>query len=712
MARPRANEVAGHERARLGVPIARAPQRYVDQSSTASKAEPTGGAAGAAAPAPAWRARGKSPMVSNESDQPNDRPGAAAATWRVLIGRPLRSGEASKERITPVEGLSALSLDALTSVAYGPEAIIVVLAVAGSGGLHDILPITIVIVLLLAVLVFSYRQVIDAYPGGGGAYAVSRANLGTRASLVAGASLIVDYTLTVAVSIAAGVGALTSAFPSLTSATVPICLGILAVITLLNLRGLGETARAFLLPTMVFIVGLLAIIVVGLIHPLALHDPQPGRSLLATHSLETVSVLLILKAFSAGCSALTGVEAIANGVPLFKEPRVVRAKRTELMLGVILGAMLLGLAVLASHWHIGPRSGQTVLSQIMADAVGRHWAYYVVSLTITLVLSLAANTSFGGLPVLASLLSRDDFLPHLFAQRGDRQVFANGIWALSILSAGLLIAVGGNTNSLIPLYAIGVFTGFTLAQTGLVVHWWRERPDKWRHRAAVNGLGATMTAIATVVFLFSKFLEGAWVVVVAVPTFVFLFARIHAYYVRAGHELGFGEFVVKPQAKHSLVIVPVTAVSRLTEHAISEALSLGEEVVAVTVVLDGGSEGDAHAESLQHEWGQWDPGVALTVLHTDYASVVDPLCAFIDERRAEDDRQIVVLIPVVIPDRIRYRILHNQIDLVLSAALRSRPDVVVARVQLPLGILAQEGESAEQAAAESTTAGDRGSHKS
>ena len=376
----------------------------------------------------------------------------------------MRSSEASKEQITPVEGLSALSLDALTSVAYGPEAIIVVLAVAGSGSLHLVLPITLAIVALLAILVFSYRQVIDAYPGGGGAYAVSRANLGAGTSLVAGAALIVDYTLTVAVSIAAGVGALTSAFPSLTSATVPICLGILALITLLNLRGLGETARAFLLPTMLFILGLLTVIAIGLVHPLGLEEPQPGQSLVPTHGLQVVGFLLILKAFSAGCSALTGVEAIANGVPLFKTPRVTRAKRTEMLLGVILGTMLLGLAVLARRWHIGPRSNQTVLSQIMGMAVGRHWAYYGLSLTITVVLALAANTSFGGLPILASLLARDDYLPHLFSLRGDRQVFGNGIWVLSGLSAALLIAVGGNTNAMIPLFAIGVFTGFTLSQ--------------------------------------------------------------------------------------------------------------------------------------------------------------------------------------------------------------------------------------------------------
>jgi amino acid transporter len=602
----------------------------------------------------------------------------------------LRSSQAAKEQITPVEGLSALSLDALTSVAYGPEAIIVVLAVAGAGALHVVLPITLAIVVLLAVLIISYRQVIDAYPGGGGAYAVSRANLGVSPSLVAGASLIVDYTLTVAVSIAAGVGSLTSAFPSLTSATVPLCLAILAVITLLNLRGLGETARAFLLPTMLFIVGLLAIIAVGLVHPLGLHAPQPGHTLLATHGLQVVGVLLVLKAFSAGCSALTGVEAIANGVPLFKEPRVVRAKRTELLLGVILGAMLLGLAVLARRWHIAPRSNQTVLSQIMGLAVGRHWAYYVVSLTITVVLALAANTSFGGLPILASLLSKDNYLPHLFSIRGDRQVFANGIWVLAGLSAVLLIAVGGNTNEMIPLFAIGVFTGFTLCQTGLVVHWWRLRPPRWRHRAAVNGFGALTTATATVVFLISKFNEGAWVVVVAVPAIFLLFRRIHAYYRRAATELGVGTVPERPSGKHTFVIVPVTNVSRLTRHAISEALSLGQEVTAVSVVTDQGGDAREKSQKLEEDWAAWNPGVPLKILTTEYASVVRPIVAFIDEARAHSDQQIVVLIPVVIPERLRYRILHNQVDRVLSAALRSRTDVVVARVPMPTQLPASE----------------------
>jgi amino acid transporter len=604
--------------------------------------------------------------------------------WNVLIGRPLRASEASKERISPVEGLSALSLDALTSVAYGPEAIVVVLAAAGAGALHLVLPITIAIVVLLAILVFSYRQVIDAYPGGGGAYAVSRANLGTPASLVAGGALIVDYTLTVAVSIAAGVGSLTAAFPSLSSATVPLCLAILAVITVLNFRGLGDSARAFLLPTMVFIVGLLAIIAIGLVHPLALDAPQPGHSLVPTHGLQAVGVLLVLKAFSAGCSALTGVEAIANGVPLFKEPRVTRAKRTELLLGLILGAMLLGLAVLARRWQIGPRSGQTVLSQIMAMAVGRNGAFYVMSITITLVLALAANTSFGGLPILASLLARDNYLPHLFALRGDRQVFTNGIWVLAGMSALLLVVVGGNTNDLIPLFAIGVFTGFTLSQGGLVVHWWRTRPARWYYRATVNGFGAIITAVATLVFLFSKFTSGAWAVIVAVPLFVLLFLRVRHYYDHAGQVLGVGEIPGPPHGRTSLVIVPVTSVSRLTRHALSEALSIGNEVIVVSVSVDEGDLGRHDAEPLERAWARWDPGVPLRILRTEFSSIVDPIVAFIDEARRHGDRQVVVLIPVVIPAKFRYALLHNQIDRVLSHALHTRTDVVVARVAMPL----------------------------
>ncbi len=605
--------------------------------------------------------------------------GTLNRAWRFLVGPPLSFRHLSKEEITPIEGLSALSLDALTSVAYGPEAIIVVLALAGGTALHLVLPITIAIVLLLAILVFSYRQVIEAYPGGGGAYAVSRANLGAAASRLAAASLVVDYTLTVAVSIAAGVASLQSAFPGLQSATVPICLGILVLVTVMNLRGLGDAARAFLLPTMLFIVGLLAIIAIGLIHPLGLHAKLPGRSAVPTRSLQTVGVLLVLKAFSAGCSALTGVEAIANGVPLFREPRVKRAKLTEVLLGVILATMLLGLAVLASHWHIGPRTGQTSLSQIMAMSVGRSWAYYVVSVTITVVLALAANTSFGGLPVLASLLARDDYLPHLFSLRGDRQVYSNGIYVLAAMSGLLLVAVSGNTNTLIPLFAIGVFTGFTLSQAGLVLHWRRERPPRWQYRAIVNGFGAVVTAVATAIFLATKFLEGAWVVVVAIPLFIVLFMRIRRYYERARGTLEMGEIPPPPHREPILIVVPVVGVSTVTAYAIGEALSLSRDVIAVHVAVEYSEKADPRLEALRTAWTQWDPGVPLEILRTEYASVVEPILAFLDRLSEERGERLMVLVPVAVPSKLRYSLLHNHIDLALTAALRSRPGVVVAR---------------------------------
>ena len=540
------------------------------------------------------------------------------------------------------------------------------------------------IVALLAILVFSYCQVIDAYPGGGGAYAVSRDNFGPRGSLLAAAALIVDYTLTVAVSIAAGVASLTSAFPGLSPETVPICLGILAVVTLLNLRGLADAARAFLLPTMLFIVGLLVIIVIGLIHPLALHAPQPGRSLLPAHAVEAVSVLLLLKAFSAGCSALTGVEAIANGVPLFKQPRVARAKQTELLLGGILGAMLLGLAVLADRWHVGPRSGQTVLSQIIATAVGRHWAYYVISLTITVVLALAANTSFGGLPVLASLVAKDDYLPRLFSLRDDRQVFASGH-----LGAGR--HVGGPADRRRRQHA---------AADPAVRHrrLYRLYPGPGRNRGALAAQATARLAAARWItdrrppppspqwysWSPSSPRERGWSCWPSLPSSSFSPGST-ATTSGSTASSSIGAIPGPPQAKPVIVVVPVVAMSRLTQHVISEALSISQHVIAVTVVTaDPDLEHRGTRESLRQQWDRWNPGVPLQVLHTQYASMAGPIVTFIDKLRVQHDQQIVVLIPVVRPDHLRDRLLHNQIDVILTRALRTRTDIIQTRVTIPL----------------------------
>lgn len=451
---------------------------------------------------------------------------------------PLRHGEGDKYHLTSVEGLAALSLDALSSVAYGPEAIVLVLIAAGTSALSATLPVTLVIAGLLAVLVVSYGQVIAVHPDGGGAYAVGKKDLGPTVSLLAAASLVVDYVLTVTVSLAAGAASLASAFPVLDSHLLAVCLIGLALLTAVNLRGVAESARVLMLPTVLFIVSILGIVVIGLArgHPVAfVGTAQP------VHATEAVSVLLLLKAFSSGCSALTGVEAIANGVPSFREPRVKRAQRTELMLGALLGLMLIGMALLIRRDHVAPRGGVTVLAQLTAGAYGTGWPYYATNLIVTLALAFAANTSFGGLPVLMSLLAKDHRLPHLFGLRTERPVYRWGVVTLALLAAVLLIAVNADTHRMIPLFAIGVFIGFTISQIGLVRHWTGQRPHGWLRRAFLNGVGAVLTAVAGVVLLTTKFLEGAWVVVVAIPLLMLLFDRIQRYYTTVGRELGLGE---------------------------------------------------------------------------------------------------------------------------------------------------------------------------
>ncbi|MDH6706739.1 amino acid transporter [Kitasatospora sp. MAA19] len=580
----------------------------------------------------------------------------------------LLPGEGGRDHLTSLEGLAALSLDALSSVAYGPEAIVLVLIAAGTGALTAALPITVAITVLLAVLVVSYRQVIAVHPDGGGAYAVAKKDLGAPVSLLAAASLVVDYVLTVAVSLAAGAASLASAFPTLNGHLVEVCLGLLALLTLVNLRGIAESARVMMLPTVLFIGTILGIIVLGLArtHPAAVVGT--ARTVPVT---ATLGLLLVLKAFAAGCSALTGVEAIANGVPAFREPRAKRAQRTELMLGALLGVMLLGLAVLIRRDHVAPRYGVTVLAQLAAGAYGDGWAYYATNVLVAVILALAANTSFGGLPVLMSLLARDHRLPHLFGLRRERPVYRYGVLALALLSALLLLAVDADTQRLIPLFAIGVFTGFTISQTGLVRHWRRQRPPGWRRRAVINGTGAVMTAVATLVFLLSKFLEGAWLVVVAVPLMMLLFARIQGYYTAVEVELGLGRVPARPTRNSSLVIVPIGEVSKLAEHALSAALALGDEVVAVTVQSDPGT-----AAALVRRWDEWNPGVRLQVIDSPQRSLVEPIVRYV-RNEALGGRQIAVLIPEVEPRHRRYQILQNQRGILLAAVLRARTDVVV-----------------------------------
>jgi amino acid transporter len=584
-------------------------------------------------------------------------------------------------KLTALGGLAALSLDALSSVAYGPEAIVVVLVAAGAGAVRFTLPISVAITVLLIVLVVSYRQVIAVHPDGGGAYAVAKKDLSPGISLLAAASLVVDYVLTVAVSLAAGAASLGSVFPSLAHHLLAVSLIGLAVLTGLNLVGIAESAKALMLPTVVFVVGILAIVVVGLTrsHPVA----TIGTNLGPVDATEAVGVILILKAFAAGCSALTGVEAIANGVPAFRTPAVKRAQRTELGLGVLLGAMLIGLAVLIKMHHIVPRGDVTVLAQLSAAAFGTGWPFYVTNLSVTLVLGFAANTSFGGLPVLMSLLAKDHRLPHLFGLRAERPVFRYGVIALAVLSAVILTATGADTNRLLPLFAIGVFIGFTISQVGLVHHWYTHRSSGWIARATLNGSGAVLTAIAAVVFFASKFTEGAWLLLIIIPALIALFARIGRYYHDTGRQLGLGELPDKPsqptRGDHDgIVIVPVVDVSRLSELALSTASRLGGDIVAVAVSLDPQT-----TSKLCARWKRWDPGTELRVLPSPHRNLVAPIVGFV-ENQMKHGHHVTVLIAEVEPSKRRYQLLHNQRGLVLAAALRSRTDAVVATVPFRL----------------------------
>ena len=609
---------------------------------------------------------------------------------------PAAEDQEDKHRLTALEGLAALSLDALSSVAYGPEAIVIVLAAAGTAGLAYTVPVTIAIVVLLAVLVISYRQVIEAFPGGGGAYAVAQRHLGQQASLLAGASLTVDYVLNAAVGVSAGVEAFTSAFPSMYGDRVWLCLGVLALITAANMWGVAESARLFIVPTLIFILAIAVVIVGGLVRSQPVVAPS-GHLPAVT---ESVGILLLLKAFASGCSALTGVEAIANAVPQFRQPRARRAQHTEMMLGIILGLMLIGIAVLIRKFQVTPSATQTTLAQLAAAAVGHGVAFYAIQLITTVLLALAANTSFGGLPVLASLLARDNFLPHVFALKGERSVFRYGIVVLAAAAAVLLVVSRGSTQALIPVFAIGVFVGFTLSQAGMVRHWHEQHSDGWVGRAFINGLGAVLTTIALAIELVSKFTEGAWLVVIIIPALVLLFTRIHRTYDEIGGLLELGQSPPPPERTPALAVVPVRGLSRLTREAVSAALSLADEVVAVTICFHGADDEQADA-SFRAQWEAWDPDVPLVSLHTRHRALGPPIVDYLRAREQEDPhRRVVVVIPEVQPEHWWRWVLHNQRGFVLNRAVVAGTDnVVVCRLRFRLRHLAPDEDPGDVPAA-------------
>lgn len=610
-------------------------------------------------------------------------------TKRLLIGVPIPTTLAESERISKFKALALLSSDAISSVAFATEAILINLVAAGSSHLGLVLPISLVILLLLVVVATSYRQTIPAYPNGGGSYTVARENLGTVAGLVAAAALMIDYVLNVAVCIAAGVHNIVSFFPALSAYVVPLALALVVVIMLLNLRGMRESGTIFALPTYFFIASAALLIIVGLVKAYFFHhQPVVGSFAPTVSAVEPLSLLVILRSFATGCTAMTGVEAISNATPVFHQPQARNAAITLTWMACLLGTLFLGITLLAMTYAVqASTSGNpTVIAQIAMQVYAGPWAFLVplFLLAVLGILTLSAETSFAGFPRLASLLAEDRFLPTQFSFRGDRLALSVGIIALAVCAGCLLIIFGGNTNALINLFAVGVFIAFTLSQAGMVVHWWRLRGQQrgWQRSMLINGTGACTTALVTLVVAAMKFLEGAWIVVLLIPLLVLLFLGIQRHYLHFERESTL-DLPVHPQDIHHCFIVPIEKLDRAAVQSLAYARSISPHVIAVHVVLDTDK-----SDTLQQDWQRWqhqlgeDEETHLLIIDSPYRSLIRPLLAYIDtiHERHPQDTLSVVLPEFVVTHWWQY-FLHNQTALRLKAALLFRPGIVV--VNLP-----------------------------
>jgi len=606
---------------------------------------------------------------------------------RLLIGAPIASSRAEHERLTKFKALAVLSSDAISSVAYATEAILVTLIVAGSGNLWMTLPISFAIVTLLAIVAISYRQTIPAYPNGGGSYIVAKDNLGTMAGLVAAASLLIDYVLTVSVSIAAGVQNLASLFTELAPYVVIIDVALVAIVTIVNLRGVRESGSIFAIPTYIFIGSALVLIAVGSFKSFFLQhngiighfEPVPG--------IEPLTIFLILKSFAAGCSAMTGVEAISNGVPAFKKPETRNATATLTWMAVILGTLFIGITLLATSFGIEANAAgnPTVIAQIAKQVFTGPLSFMfpVFQLATLLILTLAANTSYSDFPRLASLLARDNFLPHQFAFRGDRLAFSIGIIFLAVLASILLVVFRGDTTQLINLYAVGVFMSFTLSQSGMVRHWWRLRREQkgWLRRMVINGLGAFTTFVVALVIASTKFLEGAWIVVILIPLLVLMFLGIQRHYNRV-EGARTTDIPVHPKDIHHRLIVPIAGLDGVSVQSLAYARSISRHVTAVHVAIDVDD-----ANKVRAEWSEWqkqfheDEETHLIVIESPYRSLNRPLLAYIDTvHELFPDDTVTVILPEFVVTHWWEHLLHNQTALRLKAALLFRPGIVVTNI--------------------------------
>jgi amino acid transporter len=591
---------------------------------------------------------------------------------RVLVGAPLSTAQARHERLSKVTGLAIFASDNLSSVAYASEEILRVLIIAGPAALEMATPIAAAIAVVIAIVIYSYRQTILAYPQGASDYIVAKDNIGAAAGLTAGSALLIDYTLTVAVSVSAGIAALTSAFPALFPVRVWLCVGAIALIAVGNLRGLRESGRLFALPSYLFIAGLLALLGVGLTRYASEAVPPDPT---AAEPVAALSAFLIFRAFASGAVALTGIEAVADGVTAFKPPEVMNARAVLAALAVIMTVLFVGTTVLADLYDVIPQAHETVVSQLARQVFGGGIIYYYIQAVSMLILVLAANTAFADFPRLAFFMARDGYLPRQFSNRGDRLVFSNGVVMLTVVAAGLIVIFDGDTHALIPLYAVGVFTSFTLSQASMVRRWLRLRPPRWPWRVAISTLGALTTGTVLLVVAATKFLDGAWIVIALIAILIMTFVAIRRHYEDVAGQLSLEGYGTPEELSHT-VLVLVGDLHRGVVEALQYARTLSPGAKAVYVEMD-----PDRTRRLEEKWGRHGLGVPLVVLNSPYRSLLGPLLEYVQHLTERPGKHVVTMvIPEFIPARWWQHLLHNQTALLIKGALLFRRNVIVTDV--------------------------------
>ncbi len=602
-----------------------------------------------------------------------------SAVKKLFVGSPLATAQARHERLSKASALAVFSSDALSSVAYATEEVLLILVLAGTAALSYSLPIGIAITVLIAVVVSSYRQTILAYPQGGGAYIVTKDNLGTLPGLIAAGALLIDYVLTVAVSVAAGVAAITSAFPALYDYRIPLGVLFIAGIATVNLRGLRESGALFAVPTYLFVVSFAMMLAYGLARWLIGWESVPPPAPATVEMSQDLTIFLVLRAFASGCAALTGVEAVSDGVPAFRHPEARNARIVLAWLGIILISLFMGITFLARHYQVLPRPEETVVSQLARLIFGGGLLYYEIQVVTMLILVFAANTAFADFPRLAFFLARDGFIPRQFGTRGDRLVFSNGILILGGLAALLIVLFGGATHALIPLYAVGVFVSFTLSQASMVRRWLSRREPGWWWRWVLNAVGAATTGLVMLVIAATKFSHGAWMVVLLIPLLVTLFMMIRRHYADVARQLSLDNYGGPPPIDHS-VLVLVGDLHRGVAAALRYAQTLSASAKAVYVELD-----PDRTQKLEEKWGKFGLGVPLVVLTSPYRSLLTPFLDYVNHLLAVGQNHVVtIVIPEFVPARWWQHLLHNQTALLIKGALLFRKGVVVVDVPFHL----------------------------